>query len=203
MADVKIEAELAAFRAETAQRLEKLTRGETIKGLYLRGYLEAYRTEGGEALYEKCRAELPEKELVDFFSYPYEVVLKMGLHGAEALVPKFGTVREFLRAMGRIAVNQYLQSPLGRTFLELAKPSPRAMLRMLPTAIATTIRFGDRKATFANDNQCTFACRGDFSPAEANAGAIEAVILAAKGRSPQVLVRQHSMLDYDLEATWS
>lgn len=69
--------------------------------------------------------------------------------------------------------------------------------------IATTIRFGDRTATFRDDNQCTFSCRHDFSPAEANAGALEAVIVAGKGRSPLVVVRQHSMLDYDLEATWS
>jgi uncharacterized protein (TIGR02265 family) len=204
VADVaKIEAELKAFRAETAERIAKLTPGDTIKGFYLRGYLEAFRTEGGEALYQRCRALIPDKDLIDFFSYPYAAVMQMGLLGAEQLAPKFGGVQPFLRAMGRIAVNQYLGSPLGRTFLNLAQPSPRAMLRMLPTAIATTMRFGTRTVTFASDTQCTFACRGDWSPAEANAGAIEAVIVAAKGKSPQVNVRPYSMLDYDLEASWS
>lgn len=199
----KLDEELEAFRTETAARLAKLTPGDTIKGFYLRGYLEAFRSEGGEELYQRCRALIPDKDLVDFFSYPYAAVMKMGLLGAELLAPKFGGVQPFLRAMGRIAVNQYLGSPLGRTFLNLAQPSPRAMLRMLPTAIATTMRFGTRTVTFPSDTQATFACRGDWSPAEANAGAIEAVIAAGKGQSPQMLVRQHSMLDYDLEATWS
>jgi uncharacterized protein (TIGR02265 family) len=194
---------LAAFRAETAERVAKLSAGDTIKGFYLRGYLEAFRSEGGDALYRRCRELIPDKDLVDFFSYPYAAVMRMGLLGAEELAPKFGGVQPFLRAMGRIAVNQYLDSPLGRTFLNLAQPSPRAMLRMLPTAIATTVRFGRRAVSFLGENECVFTCRGDWSPGEANAGAIEAVITAAKGAAPRVLVRQHSMLDYDLEASWS
>lgn len=202
-AKIEIEADLAAFRAETAERIARLSAGDTIKGFYLRGYLEAFRSEGGDELYGRCRALIPDKDLIDFFSYPYAAVMQMGLLGAEQLAPKFGGVRPFLRAMGRIAVNQYLGSPLGRTFLGLAHPSPRAMLRMLPTAIATTMRFGTRTVTFASDTQCVFACRGDWSPAEANAGAIEAVITAARGLAPRVNVKQFSMVDYDLEASWS
>ena len=204
MADsAKVEAELAAFRAEVTTRVAGLTVADTIKGLYLRGYLEAIRSQGGDELYRRCRTLVHEKEIIDFFSYPYAAVMEMGVLGAESLASTFGGVQPFLRAMGRIAVDQYLSSPLGRTFLNLAQPSPRAMLRMLPTAIATTMRFGTRTVTFTGDTACTFACRGDWSPAEANAGAIEAVIAAGKGRSPVVTVRQYSMLDYDLEATWS
>lgn len=198
-----IEEELAAFRADTRLRLERLTPAHTIKGFYLHGYLAAYRSEGGEELYERCRALVKEKQIVDFLSYPYAGVLEIGLLGAEVLVPKFGGVNAFLRAMGRIAVNQYLGSALGRTFLALAHPSPQAMLRMLPTAISTTMRFGTRSVTFEGTHRATFSCRDDFSPAEANAGAIEAVVTAAKGGSPSVLVKQHSLLDYDLEASWS
>jgi uncharacterized protein (TIGR02265 family) len=198
-----IQEELLAFREDTRLRLERVTPSHTIKGFYLRGYLEAYRLEGGDALYAACRALVQEKQLVDFMSYPYSSVMEMGLLGAEALVPKFGTVNAFLRAMGRIAVNQYLGSPLGRTFLNLAHPSPKSMLRMLPTAIATTMRFGTRTVTFEGANHAIFSCRDDFSPSEANAGAIEAVIVAARGVSPTVLVKQLSLLDSDLEASWS
>lgn len=198
-----IEEELALFREDTRLRLERITPAHTIKGLYLHGYLEAYRLEGGNELHDRCRALVKEKQLLDFLGYPYSAVMEMGLLGAEALVPKFGGVNAFLRAMGRIAVDRYLGSTLGRTFLTLAHPSPRSMLRMLPTAIATTMRFGTRTVSFEGEHRATFSCREDFSPAEANAGAIEAVIAAARGVAPSVLVKQISLLDYDLEASWS
>lgn len=198
-----IEEELANFRGDTRARLARVTPAHTIKGFYLRGYLEACRGQGGDELYERCRAAVKERQILDFMSYPYSAALEISLVGAEVLVTKFGGVRPFLRAMGRIAVDQYLGSPLGRTFLSLAKPSPKAMLRMLPTAIATTIRFGSRSVSIEGDQRAVFACRDDFSPAEANAGAIEAVIIAGRGGSPSVRVKAFSLLDYDLEASWS
>ncbi len=195
--------ELARFQADTQARLERLKPTDTMKGLYLKGYLEAYRAEGGEALYQQCRALVGEKTIVDFFNYPYSSVMRMGLLGAEGLALKLGGIQPFLRAMGRLAVNQYLQSALGKTFLNLAHPTPKAMLALLPTAIRTSFSFGRRSAVFHGTTGCTFSCKDDFSPAEANAGAIEAVIVAGRGQAPKVTVTQHDLLNYDIEASWT
>lgn len=194
--------DLSRFHADTQARLDRLKPNDTIKGMFLKGYLAAYRSEGGDLLYQQCRALVGEKSLVDFFSYPYSSVMRMGLVGAEVLAPKLGGVAPFLRAMGRIAVNQYLESTLGKTFLGLANPSPKAMLSLLPAACRTSFSFGERNVTFRT-NACTFTCRNDFSPAEANAGAIEAVIVAAQGKTPAVIVKQYDLLNYDLEASWT
>lgn len=194
--------ELERFRAETAERLARLKPTDTIKGIFLKGYLEAYRQEGGDALYEQCVALLGERKIVDLFNYPYAGVMKIGVLGAELLGPKLGGVNPYLRAMGRLAVDGYLTSTLGRAFMALVRPTPRAMLGLLPTAIKTSFSFGERRVTFDGES-CVFQCRKDFSPSEANAGAIEAVLRATKVARVEVSVAQHSLLDYDLQARWS
>lgn len=194
--------ELERFRAETAERLALLKPTDTIKGIFLKGYLAAYRAEGGEALYERCVALLGERRIVDLFNYPYAGVMKIGVLGAEVLGARMGGVRPYLRAMGRLAVEGYLGSTLGKAFMALVHPTPKAMLGMLPTAIKTSFSFGERWVTFDGD-ACVFQCRKDFSPSEANAGAIEAVLRATRVSKVEVSVEQHAMLDYDLKARWS
>jgi uncharacterized protein (TIGR02265 family) len=196
-------AELTAFRADVDARLAKMTPKDTIKGIFLTAYLQAYKTEGGPALYEQCLALLGEKRgLVDFFSYPYANVLKIGVLGAEQLGPRLGGITPYLRAMGRVAVDGYLKSALGQTFMNLVQPTPKSMLSTLPVAIRTMLSFGERTFTMSSPSACVFACRNDYSPAEANAGAIEAVIVAAKATEVKVSVTRHGLLDYDIVASW-
>ncbi len=195
--------ELVAFRAETDERLAQLTPAHTIKGIFLKGYLSAYRTDGGDELYRRCLDLVGEKRLVDFFSYPYAAVMKVGVLGAEVLGAKHGGVQPYLRSMGLIAVDQYLGSALGKTFLGLVHPTPKSMLSRLPVAIRTIMSFGERTFDMTGPSSCVFSCRQDFSPSEANAGAIEAIVRATGVKGVQVGVVQHGLLDYDVTATWS
>jgi len=194
--------ELEQFRAETAERLARLKPTDTIKGIFLKGYLEAYRKEGGDGLYDQCVTMLGEKRIIELFNYPYAGVMKIGVLGAEVLGPKLGGVQPYLRAMGRLAVDGYLSSALGKAFMSLVHPTPKAMLGMLPTAIKTSFSFGERWATFEGDS-CVFQCRKDFSPSEANAGAIEAVLHATRVSKVEVTVQQQDLLDYDIKARWT
>jgi uncharacterized protein (TIGR02265 family) len=169
----------------------------------LKGYLSAYRQDGGDELYARCLELVGEKRLVDFFSYPYSSVMKVGVLGAEVLGPKHGGVRPYLRAMGRIAVDEYLGSALGKTFMSLVRPTPKSMLSSLPTAIRTIMSFGDRTFEMTGPASCVCKCRQDFSPSEANAGAIEAVVKATGVSGVEVGVEQMGLLDYDITAKWS
>ncbi|MHB8875559.1 MAG: TIGR02265 family protein, partial [Myxococcaceae bacterium] len=127
--------EWAAYHSDTRLRLAKLTPADTIKGLFLKGYLDIYRKEGGDGFYKQCMAMLGEKYIVDLFNYPYSGVMRIGVLGAELMAMKLGGIRAYLRAMGRLATAGYFDSILGKSFLALVHPSPRSMLSMMPAAI--------------------------------------------------------------------
>ncbi len=201
-APTSLAAELASFRAEVEASLQRLTPRDTAKGILLKGYLEAYRKQGGEGLYQRCLDLVGEKRLVDFLSYPYAHILKVGLLGAEELAEKMGGVAPYLRAMGRIAVEEYLGSALGKTFLAMVHPTPRAMLSPLPVAIRTLLSFGERSLVVVSPSEVRLECRGDYSPPEANAGAIEAIVKATNALEVDVQVRRLGGLDYDITAKW-
>lgn len=126
----------------------------------------------------------------------------MGVLGAQHLAPRLGGLGPYLRTMGRVAVDAYLASSLGRVFLTVVRPSPEAMLRALPPAISTMLSFGERTLRLGPPGAATLECRNDFSPAEANGGALEAVVRAARVEEVTVEVEAWSELDYDLVVRW-
>ncbi|MHB8875558.1 MAG: DUF2378 family protein [Myxococcaceae bacterium] len=56
---------------------------------------------------------------------------------------------------------------------------------------------------FDSDHSCTFECRYDFSPAEANAGAVEAAVKAVGAKNIEVTVSAFDLFNYDLKVRWS
>ena len=191
------------FRAQMDLRLSRLTPDHTIKGLFLKGYLDLFRREGGEELHQRCLKELGDKRVVDVFNYPYSGVMRIGLLAAEPLAPKLGGIENYLREMGRLATQGYLDSVLGRAYRTLVNPTPHSMLSMMPTAIRTCFSFGERKVRFPSPTEAVFECRDDFSPAEANAGGIEAAITATRGRDIKVEVKARDLFNYDIHAHWT
>ncbi len=197
-----LEADLGAFRADIAARLARLRPADTIKGLFVRRYLETTARLGGAALRERCLQELGEQRVVDLFNYPYAAMLRMGLATADVLALRAGGVAPWLREIGRNATGAYFDSRLGRAFLAVVQPSPRAMLSMMPWAIRTCFSFGERSVVFDGHCRGLFRCRFEFSPGEANAGAVEAAVQATGAADVQVVVRPFDAFNYDLEVTW-
>lgn len=198
-----IEAQLAVYREETEARCARLKRTDTIKGLFINHYLRAWaQAGGGQPLVERCLAALGETAVHDLYSYPYANLLRMGLVGAEALAAQAGGVAAFLRQTGRHATAGYLGSPLGRAFLALLPSQPRAVIGLMPWAIRTTFTFGERSMRFDGPTHGVFSCRFDYSPAEANAGAVEAALLAAGATSVAVAIERFDLFNFDLLVGW-
>lgn len=204
-APADLRAQLAAYREETEARCARLKRTDTIKGLFINGYLRAWARQacsGSGPLLERCLAALGETAVHDLYSYPYANLLRMGLVGAEALAGRAGGVATFLRETGRQATAEYLGSPLGRAFLALLPNQPRAVVGLMPWAIRTTFTFGERSMRFDGPTHGVFSCRFDYSPAEANAGAVEAALLAAGARSASVAIERFDLFNFDLLVRW-
>lgn len=157
---------------------------------------------GGEAVTRQCLRTLGETDVHDLISYPYARLLQMGLVGAELLAERHGGVSAFLRATGRQATSGYFASPLGRAFLAMLPNRPRAVLGLMPWAIRTTFTFGERSVRFDGPTHGVFECRFDYSPAEANAGAVEAALLATGARSVSVVIEGLDLFNFDLRVRW-
>jgi uncharacterized protein (TIGR02265 family) len=190
------------FRMESDDRLSRLRPTDTLKGLFLRRYLELFQELGGAALEQRALDALQEPRISDFLNYPYAGVVRMGLAVVEELVPRYGTVDRWLDEMGQLATTSYLKSLLGRAFLSGFSPSPRTMLAGMPWAISTTFSFGQRSVVFPGTNRCFFRCRREFSAAPSNAGAVRAAIEAVGAKDVSVRIMLLDLFNYDLDVTW-
>jgi uncharacterized protein (TIGR02265 family) len=199
----RLEVELEQFRADSGERLARLKPTDTLKGLFVRRYLQLFGHHGGEALKQRAIEAFGEPRVYDFLDYPYAAMVRVGLAVMDELAPRFGGVDACLHQFGRLATNSYLQSLLGRAFLATFQPSPRTMLSSMPWAISTVFTFGQRGVAFAEPGVCLFRCRRDFSPAPANAGAVQAAVEAAGGQDVRVEISQLDLFNYDLRVSWA
>ena len=201
-APTDIAAQLAVYREETEARCARLKRTDTIKGLFINCYLRAWEAQGGRSLVDRCLAALGEAAVHDLYGYPYASLLRMGLVGAAALAARAGGVAPFLRQTGRQATAGYLGSPLGKAFLALLPQRPRSIIGLMPWAIRTTFTFGERVMRFDGPTHGVFSCRFDYSPAVANAGAVEAALLAAGAKAAAVAIERFDLFNFDLLVRW-
>jgi len=198
-----LEADLEAFRSDTAERLARLKPADTIKGLFINRYLEVFRSHAGDAFVARCYAVMGHPHFFDLINYPYSVLVRLGPLASRELVPKFGSVHRWLWELGREATDGYLSSTLGRAFLATFRPSPKTMLTGMPWAIATCFTFGKRTVIFTGESSAIFRCRFEYSPAPANAGAVQCAVEASGGRDVRVEINPFDVFNYDLEISWT
>ncbi|MCC6336861.1 MAG: TIGR02265 family protein [Myxococcales bacterium] len=194
--------DLAQFRADSAARLARLQRTDTLKGLFVNRYLSMFQQLGGDALRRRALEAMGEVRIFDFWNYPYARMVQVGLTVVDELAPRLGGVDSCLREFGRLATTSYLGSVLGRAFLATFHPSPRTMLIGMPWAIGTVFTFGERTVVFPEPGRCTFRCRREFSPAPSNAAAVQAAVEASGGHEVRVSITSLDLFNYDLNVSW-
>lgn len=194
--------DLERFRADSAARLARLRPTDTLKGLFVRRYLELFVQVRGPALRARAFEALGERRVHDFLDYPYAGMVRVGLAVMDELAPRYGGVDACLHELGRLATKSYLDSVLGRAFLASFQPAPRTMLSAMPWAIGTVFTFGERSVVFPEPGRCCFRCRREFSPAPANAGAVRAALEATGAREVRVDLTTHDLFNYDVEVSW-
>ncbi|MFO0596397.1 MAG: TIGR02265 family protein [Myxococcaceae bacterium] len=197
-----MDADIERFLDDSRARLGALTNQHTLKGLFLRGYLEVFRGLGGEALATRCRRAMGLDRIFDFRDYPYATIVHLAIDLAPEMAPRYGGVHPWLYEMGAAATRSFLGSVPGRLFLATLRPSPKTMLRGMPQAIASTFSFGLRAVRFTSEESATFACREDFSAAPSNAGAVHAALAAVGAKDISVAIESQSLYDYDLLVSW-
>lgn len=171
--------------------------------MFINRYLRLFRELGGEALEGRARAVMPEKRILDPWSYPYRYAVDMALAVVDELAPRYGSVDAWLFEIGRMSTESYLGSVLGRFFLASFRPAPDTLLAQMPRAINSMLSFGQRTVTFPTPTSALFQCRNDFSAAPSNAGAVHGALQAVGARSPRVDIKYDDLLNHTLIINWT
>ncbi len=191
------------WREELDERLARVQPADTIRGLFIKGLMDAVRALGDEALVRRCIAEAGgEEQILDFFMYPLGVDLRLTYTAVGLLEARTGKgLDEVLELLGRQATADFLGSIVGRTLRMLAGSDPRRILNGLPSAYAVSVSFGEREVVWTGPRSAHLTMRREFLPTPFHEGTLRAVLESVNVRG-RVQGRQLSLLDSEYEVSW-
>jgi uncharacterized protein (TIGR02265 family) len=184
------------------QRLSLLSPADTVRGMLLNGVLEVVRELGDEAAVRQCLEMAGEKKLVDFFSYPAEVHLKMLYTAAQLLSGRYGSFEETLWNMGYQGARNFLSSTPGKLLKVLAQGNPKRLLNGLPSAFSVGGGRLQSTVRWTGPNTATFVLERDFLPLPYTEGVLRAAFEATQVKGFQVRSRQPEPLVGEYDLSW-
>lgn len=187
---------------DLAVRMALATTADTAKGMFFNGVLDAVEKMLGEDAREQCRKASGERKFIDFFNYPIAQFLPMAFTAARLLQPKVGGVDKAFFRLGHQAIEDFLNSGVGKTLLVLAGKDPGRLLAAAPSAYKTAVSYGERRLEQRNGH-FVLVVRRDFMPPSYHEGVLVAVLKAMGVADPLVHGRSVGVLDTDYEVVLS
>jgi uncharacterized protein (TIGR02265 family) len=187
---------------EFRHRLSLVTPGDTTRGLFLNGVLQAVRQLGGEAAVQHCLAESGEKRFLDLFNYPVDTMLRMSYAGARRLSDETRTFDEVMRQMGYVSARSFATSTMGAIMLRLVISDSRRLLDAMPSAHRMNTSAGGCKVHWTGFHSAVLRITRDYLPHSYTEGALQGAFEAARVRGLTVRCRPTPSLDNDYELSW-
>jgi uncharacterized protein (TIGR02265 family) len=167
-----------------AARLEQVTPGDTAKGMFFNGVLDAVAKLVGPEAPAICLASAGEKrKFIDFFNYPIGTFLQLAFTAVELISEAGGTLEEGFFRLGAQATSDFLATGVGKTLLLLAGKDPGRLIAALPGAYKTAVSYGERKAEAMGKGAYRLTVRRDFMPGPYHEGVLDAVVRAMGWRT--------------------
>lgn len=187
---------------ELQWRLSCVRPSETTLGVFIKGVLESVRQLGHEDVVQACLEASGEKSLLDFFSYPQGILLKVAYTAARLLSSRYGSFDEALRRMGYQAAKTFYESTPGKAILVLNKNNPQRILENLPATARTAWKDIEVSARMTGLKSGLFIFKHDLMPRPYNEGGLQATFEAAKIKGVKVVSRSIGPLDNEYEIFW-
>lgn len=185
------------------QRVNQSSPGDTARGLFFNGTLDAVRTLGGEELMRRCLDACGQDRFVDFFNYPISMQLRIISTAMETLEKRYGSADEALRHLGRRSAQDFLESTAGRMMVRLAGGDPKRLLSSIPSAYRVSMSYGQHSIQWTGPRSGRLVMKREFMPHPVHAGVVSALLDVAGAREVKVVSRQTGPLDSECEFTWS
>jgi uncharacterized protein (TIGR02265 family) len=187
---------------ELARRRTFVKPEHTLRGFFFKGFLKSLRTLGDEALVRRCLEACGQERLVDFFSYPADLMFPILFTALPTLAERQGGAEAALREIGRQASTDFLESVAGRAMLLLEQGRPRPLLSAMPTGIRVAMSPGDAKVEWLGPRQGRLCAERAFMPAPFVEGLVLRVLEVARARGIQVAAHPTGGLDIVCEFSW-
>lgn len=184
-------------------RLSKATPQDTVRGLFANGILDVVRNLAGDEAARRCLDATGLPKFMDIFNYPIAPHLELVFAGARMLAPRFGSVEEALRQLGRRSTGDFLGSAAGKTMKLLARGEPKRLVETLPTAYRVSMTFGAQKIEWTGPTSGRYTLKRDFIPVPCHEGVLTALIETAKVGNVKVHGWSTGPLDSEYVFSWS
>lgn len=194
--------ESGAWTRELARRQALATPADTVRGMFLRGTLEALRELGDGALVERCREVSAREEFVELFSYPVRLYLQMMTVAMEALAERHGGCEQALRLLGRKALKDFLASKSGKMLLVVGGGEASRLLNNAPTGYRVSTSYGEHSLRWMGPASCRWTMKRQFMPPPFEEAILAGLLENTRARNVQVVGRQTDVLDSEYDITW-
>lgn len=190
------------WEKELARRLQPAQPDDTVRGLFSNGILDAVRSLAGDEAARSCLEASGQAKFVDFFNYPIRAHLRLVYTGARFLAPRYGSIEEALRQLGRRSTSDFLNSAAGKTMKLLARGDPKRLLDTLPSAYRVSLTFGTQTIEWKGPTSGRYILERDFIPVPCHEGVMMALIETTHVPNVKVQGRQLGLLDSEYDFSW-
>lgn len=190
------------WEKDLVHRLQPAQPEDTVRGLFSNGILDAVRSLAGDEAARRCLEASGQPKFVDFFNYPIRAHLYLVFTGARFLAPRYGSVEEALRQLGRRSTSDFLNSAAGKTMKLLARGDPKRLLDTLPSAYRVSLTFGTQTIEWKGPTSGRYLLERDFIPVPCHEGVLTALIETTRVSNIQVHGRRQGLLDSEYDFSW-
>jgi len=186
---------------ELERRIGLTTARDTVRGMLLKGHLEAVRGLAGDEAARQCELAAGGGPFTEFFGYPVQAHLRLVQMALRVLAPRYGQ-EEVLRRLGKDAVVAFMGSPVGAATRMLTGNSPRLLMNSVPRAFAVALSFGERKVEWTDAKRGCLKLRREFMPVVLQESVVLALLGGVEAAEPWARGRQVGDLEVDVEFGW-
>ena len=202
---VTTEVHALSLSQEFVLQLDRLSPGDSLRGMFFRSVHEALLALRGEAALEACLEECGGvRDFVDFFAYPASDFLRMIQRASWLMTEGECDSEETLRMLGHLGTAVFLKSPVGRAMDVLSSGTPRRVLENLSMAYqALTPMGGPLTVTWLSSSRARVTFSRDLLPRPYLEGLLEALLKKAGARGVRVEGQRLAPLSSEYELTWA
>jgi uncharacterized protein (TIGR02265 family) len=177
--------------------------GDTARGLFINGLLDAVRTLGGEELVKRCLDACGQDRFVATFSYPITLQMRIISVAMSTLEKRYGAPEGALRQLGRRSALDFMESTAGKMMMRLAGSDPKRLLASLPSAYRVSMSYGEHTLVWTGPRSGRLVMKREFMPHPVHAGVVATLLEAGGAREVRVWGRQTGPLDCECDFSWN
>lgn len=192
-----------ALESALAERLAAARPQDAARGMFFNGVLGAVQDlPGGAVLREYALAVAGVRRFVDVINYPISSFLRMVFPTAVLCAGREGSVEAAFSHFGRLAIDDFLASPMGRVLRAVASDDARTVMQNAPSAYATAVTYGERTLVWSGPRHCVMNMRRDFMPPTYHVGLLQRTVETLGGQRVRVEGWSTALLDSTYEMAW-